>query len=223
MKPIRKVLFPSLVAALLALIAIPWDLEISHLARGLDLPGDVRKFVQLSEAFAHGATCALLLGTLLWIDIENRRKLWAASCVTLVCGVTANLAKYIVPRRRPHAIDPSSHLSVWDTWGVPWTDSWWNEEIRSFPSGHTATAIALAISLSFVYPKGRWIFGTIAGFAAFQRLFSGAHFASDILASASFTFAIASLSFLFFSRNRSETMEIAPNDSDAIDPFKRIA
>jgi membrane-associated phospholipid phosphatase len=65
---------------------------------------------------------------------------------------------------------------------VPWSGSWFEEAVRSFPSGHSATAVALAIALSWIYPRGRWVFAVLAFMACLQRLVSGAHFLSDIMA-----------------------------------------
>ena len=52
---------------------------------------------------------------------------------------------------------------------------------QSFPSAHTATAVGLAIALSWLYPRGRWMFATLALLVACQRIESGYHFASDTI------------------------------------------
>ncbi|MBM3968035.1 MAG: phosphatase PAP2 family protein, partial [Planctomycetes bacterium] len=66
------------------------------------------------------------------------------------------------------------------------------ETLRSFPSGHTATAVAMAIGLSYVYPRGRVVFFFMALLASFQRLMSGAHYLSDILASVAMSVLLGS-------------------------------
>jgi len=101
------------------------------------------------EIFAHTLGCILILGTLLWIDDRNRKKLWNASVFILFSGLLANLAKYVIPRNRPSTFDTepwnllnpdrdpeAKALSSWDVWGRPFTESWFDESIRSFPSGH---------------------------------------------------------------------------------------
>ncbi|MCP4814017.1 MAG: phosphatase PAP2 family protein, partial [Planctomycetaceae bacterium] len=45
----------------------------------------------------------------------------------------------------------------------------------------TATAVGLAIGLSYLFPRGRWLFTFFALLAALQRMDSGAHFLSDTL------------------------------------------
>jgi len=172
---------------ILSVVVLPWDIELSEGVRGLRLPGDLRKLISLMELFAHGLGCVLILGTLIWVDEHNRRKLWLASGFVLLCGVLSNAAKYLIPRRRPYTLDEAPLPSSWETWGTPFTESWFDETLRSFPSGHTATAVAMAIGLSYVYPRGRYMFFFMALLASFQRLMSGAHYLSDILASVAMT------------------------------------
>ena len=174
----------ALVASAVGLACQGWDLEISQFVQKVKLPGDLRKAIGLSESFAHSSGGIVIFATLLWIDIKNRPKLWWAAFFTLICGVASNVAKIMIPRYRPHSLDKSEIeiVASWQTWGVPWTGSWSEEQFRSFPSGHSATAVALAIGLSQVYPRGKWIFASLAAAACFQRLESSAHFLSDIMA-----------------------------------------
>ncbi|MFM8573408.1 MAG: phosphatase PAP2 family protein [Pirellula sp.] len=203
----RAVIGSTLVAAtalLVAMIAMPWDLQISQWVRTKRIPGDLRRFIFLMEIFAHTLGCVMILSTLLWVDHRNRRKLWEAALFVLTCGILANLAKYLIPRRRPNTYDLEDwswlnperdpevpFASSWDAWGVPLTESWFNESIRSFPSGHTATAVAMAIGLTYVYPRGKHLFLFMASVAAFQRLVAGAHYLSDIMVSIPLTLLVA--------------------------------
>jgi len=170
--------------AVVGVISSFWDLEISRLATSIKIPGDLRKAIHLSEAFAHFSGVVVILGTLLIVDIKNRARLIQACLLVTTSGVVSNAAKYIIPRYRPHSLDQASIpiQSSWETWGVPWSGSWFEEAVRSFPSGHSATAVALAIALSWIYPRGRWVFAVLAFMACLQRLVSGAHFLSDIMA-----------------------------------------
>jgi len=176
---------PLLAAAAIgiAVVCHPWDLNISLGAQQTKIPGDLRKAIHLSETFAHASGCIMIFGALLWIDIPNRKPLWRAAAFVALCGIAANAAKYFIPRYRPHSLGESETpiTTAWETWGVPGTGSWFDEQIRSFPSGHSATAVALAIGLTQVYPRGRWIFASMAAMACLQRLVSGAHYLSDIL------------------------------------------
>lgn len=186
-----------LAACLIGTAAIlPWDYELSRGIRSVRIPGDFRKFIVLTEIFAHSMGCTLILGTLFWIDDRNRPKLLHASGFVLLCGLLSNALKYIIPRKRPYVYDGTDCgglTSSWDTWGVPFTESWFNETIRSFPSGHTATAVAMAIALSYVYPKGKALFFFMAFLASLQRIIAGAHYTSDVLASICLTVVLAFL------------------------------
>lgn len=173
----------AILACFVGLAVLSWDLEISRLAQKLKIPGDLNKAIQLSESFGHTAGSIAIFAILLVVDIENRPKLWRAALFTALCGIAANAAKIVIPRYRPHSLDNSPYdiVSGWDTWCMPWTGSWFDEQLRSFPSGHSATAVALAIGLTQVYPRGRWMFGAMAAAACLQRLVSNAHFLSDIM------------------------------------------
>jgi len=174
----------AIALAVLGVVSLFWDLEISRLATSIKIPGDVRKAIHLSEAFAHFSGVVVILGTLMIVDMKNRARLIQACLLVTTSGVVSNAAKYIIPRYRPHSLAEASIpiQSSWETWGVPWSGSWFEEAVRSFPSGHSATAVALAIALSFIYPRGQWMFAVLAFMACLQRLVSGAHFLSDIIA-----------------------------------------
>ncbi len=181
-----------------------WDLEISQNIQKVKIPGDFRKAIDLSEVFAHSSGGVVIFATLLWIDVQNRLNLWRAAFFTLLCGIAANAAKLLIPRYRPHSLDQTEFEieSSWQTWGVPWAGSWFDEQLRSFPSGHSATAVALAIGLTHVYPRGKWMFSLIAGVACLQRLVSGAHFLSDIMGGVVITMT---LSLLYWKTPRCST------------------
>ncbi len=51
---------------------------------------------------------------------------------------------------------------------------------QGFPSSHTAAAAGLAIALACLYPRGRWLFPSVAVLAGMQRVLSESHFASDV-------------------------------------------
>ena len=64
-----------------------------------------------------------------------------------------------------------------------------------FPSGHAATAAALAVALTALYPRGRWLFAGFAVLAAAQRIDVTAHYPSDVLAGAAVACAVGGTIF----------------------------
>ena len=104
-------------------------------------------------------------------------------------GLLAQGLKLLVARIRPGKIPAEFELSGSSTWQGIWTGvgGEWNVEYatQSFPSGHTATAVGLAIGLAWLFPRGRSaLFSGLALMAAWQRIDSNAHWLSDVLAGA---------------------------------------
>ncbi len=188
-----KMAIGAILACTVGFACQSWDLEISHFIEKIKIRGDLRKAIGLSESFAHFSGCIVIFITLIWIDLRNRKKLWCAAFFTVICGTASNAAKMMIPRYRPHSLDQSEIAidSSWQTWGLPWTGSWGDEQFRSFPSGHSAMAVAMAIGLTQVHPRGKWFFSAIAAAACLQRLESQAHFLSDIMGGITITLVIS--------------------------------
>jgi membrane-associated phospholipid phosphatase len=89
---------------------------------------------------------------------------------------------------KPSDIAPDGNYR--DTW-FKYKGSFTNR--GGFPSGHTASAFAVAAVLAGRYPKHRWLpfaaYGT-AAFLSLSRLPTQAHFPSDIFIGAAMGYAI---------------------------------
>ena len=98
---------------------------------------------------------------------------------------------------------------------------------ESFPSAHAAGAIAMAIGLSWLFPRGKVIFFTLAFLASFQRISSGAHWASDVIAGASLAVVVCFLIFRIERRREARQNVKAPvnsHDNDlTIDSTRKAA
>lgn len=94
-----------------------------------------------------------------------------------ISGIIADIIKPIAGRARPH---------LWLESGIygfhPFTRMGflWN----GIPSGHTTTAFALAFSLSFLYPRLRFLWFGYALLLAVSRIMVDAHYVSDVCAGA---------------------------------------
>ena len=164
------------------MVALWIDLPVARGIKLGHLPGDFARLVRLSEAFAYGGTVALFMLLAATLDPRGWRVAPRLAIGALGAGLAADMLKLIVLRQRPSAADLSGSIEqTFAGWLPGFAD---NHRLQSFPSAHTATAVGLAITLSTLYPRGRWLFATCAVLAAVQRIESQAHFLSDVLAGA---------------------------------------
>jgi membrane-associated phospholipid phosphatase len=92
-------------------------------------------------------------------------------------GAANTVVKNLVCRARPSGPDAGSFFAGFPCFPAPYAQA-------SFPSGHTATAFALAVLLSLWYPRGTAVWLALAGGVAWSRVALGSHFPSDVLAGA---------------------------------------
>lgn len=178
--------FPTTYAAgLIMLLAAPLavalcDARVAHYFASHQLRGDLRRVVDLSEAFGHGATVALIFIACATSARNRLKQVAQAAWATIAGGIVANLIKLGVARTRPSAWTGDD---VWSTFGefLPGKLAY---TLQSFPSGHTATAFAFACSLSWLFPGGSAMFYLFATLTAIQRVQGQAHFVSDVLCGA---------------------------------------
>lgn len=109
-------------------------------------------------------------------------------------GLSNNLLKIMIGRARPRHFD--------DLGAVAFDPPGFSSGFQSFPSGHSATAGALAIILILLFPRLKWTWLFLAAWIAASRVIVGAHYPSDAVAGfaygASFTWLLA----LWFARRR---------------------
>ena len=201
-----RLLLAGLVASLLGLAAMSIDLPVSTSLRQWKLPGDLAKAIALSETFAHSLGAAAILISALVLAPSRRRAVCAAMIITLACGLTSNILKGCFPRVRPHSSElirvaqPGEFDFVAGVAGPRLPDGrelvpvrLADSRQRSFPSGHSATAWGLALGLSLVFPRGLILFACFASLASLQRIVSGAHYPTDVLAGAAIAFVVTAI------------------------------
>lgn len=152
--------------------------------------GDLRRLVQLSEVFAHGTGVGMILISLWVLDRDRRLYVPRVAVLAFVPGIFTRVGKLLVSRHRPEPFGWDGTASK-SFIGFPGNPNEW--ELQSFPSGHTATAVGLALALSSLYPRGRVLFAVLAMLAASQRVLSDAHFLSDTLAGAGIACIVAAI------------------------------
>jgi len=105
--------------------------------------------------------------------IDEKRKPLVALCAVVTCGAITTGLKYAVNRPRPFVTYPDIIKKG-------------NAGSKSFPSGHTSSAFALATSISLEYPKWyfvapSFIWSTTVGYS---RMRLGVHYPTDVFAGA---------------------------------------
>lgn len=98
----------------------------------------------------------------------------------LGAGAVSEFFKSICGRVRPIGPLPSGILNdghnVWQ-----WFRGLHTQQDLSFPSGHACVAFAMAAALTYLSPRGRWLFLTVAWLTSISRVVMQAHFYSDII------------------------------------------
>jgi undecaprenyl-diphosphatase len=96
--------------------------------------------------------------------------------------------KRVVHRVRPRDIEPHC-------WACIVT-----RDRFSFPSGHSTTAFAVALSLGSFYPEARPLLLMLATNVAVSRVIVGMHFLSDVLVGSGIGAVLGYVAFLEFAR-----------------------
>ncbi len=177
----KGLLWLSLTLSLLAVAALWIDMSLARYFVTTPVKGDLRKLIQLSEAFAYGGTVAVILLTAAVLDRRGWRILPRLAAAALGAGLVADILKLCIARTRP------DHAELAGTATATFLRLFPGEHLhatQSFPSAHTATGVGLACGLAFLYPRGRWLFLVLALSAGTQRMMDQKHFLSDVLAGA---------------------------------------
>lgn len=142
------------------------------------MPGDFRAFFQCMGFFGHGTGCFIAVSLIWSLDRKNKIAIPLVIGSALLTGAITTVLKILVHRPRPF-VDESI---IGDS--VTISEAVFHNFLQSFPSGHTALAFALAMSLSLLYRQGKPVFLLFAALVAIQRVISQNHFPSDVIAGA---------------------------------------
>ena len=110
----------------------------------------------------------------------------------ITTGLITQLIKHIVGRPRPKytSFDGGLEFNFFNL----------NSEFHSFPSGHTSTIFVVALVASFLLPKLKYFFISLAGVIAFSRIVVGAHFFTDVLGGITVSYLGVKLTKLFLDK-----------------------
>jgi membrane-associated phospholipid phosphatase len=187
--PVLRWLILAGVLAACGLAALAIDCPVAEWFRDVSLHGDLRKPLSISESFGHGYGVLMILLAVYVLDPGHRWALPRVTTTAFGAGLATNIAKILVGRTRPRTYD--FHDGVWHTFTQLFPLDAWDSANQSFVSAHTATAVGLAFGLTWLYPRGRWLFAAMAVLVACQRIECGAHYPSDTLLAAALGCVVA--------------------------------
>jgi membrane-associated phospholipid phosphatase len=184
----------SIVLVLLALCAVFMVLESHGMPTTLTLSfkGDLKRETRFLAQYGQ-MLCTFFTALLVFQLDKNRgvricEALWSA-----VIGATlvATIIKRISGRCRPRSPQAGKFL------GPSWKHANYRE---SFPSSHSASAMAYAAVLASAYPSAAITFWGLAVVCAGLRYFMDAHWPSDVWGGIALGYAAGLISWKFFSQ-----------------------
>ena len=120
------------------------------------------------------------MGAGVWFSLALLGMVWprhratatrAILALAITLGVNDQIVKPLVARSRPFEQVVADARVIQDP----------RPNTPSFPSGHSAAAMAGAVSLARVWPQARWVLAVLAALIAYSRIYVGVHFPSDVL------------------------------------------
>ena len=109
------------------------------------------------------------IAVLMSSDVLRFRAIEASACAVAVGIVVFHRIKRVFCRTRPRDIEPHCWANII------------TQDKFSFPSGHSTTAFAVALSLGSFYPEIMPVLLILAANVAISRVIVGMHFLSDVL------------------------------------------
>jgi membrane-associated phospholipid phosphatase len=150
----------------------------------LSFKGDIKRESQWLAQFGQAVATAAAMGLIFAFERHLDPSPWQTwppymrkPVAVMVTVLSGSLGVYIIKRLtgrvRPNRENAGKFL------GPSWLHANWRE---SFPSSHSACAMALAVSLSVLYPQAAAVFWTLGLTTAVLRYLMDAHWPSDVLA-----------------------------------------
>jgi membrane-associated phospholipid phosphatase len=141
----------------------------------LNFKGDIKRESRWLAQYGQ-AVSALVAAALIWqLDPDIPRRRVGMACMLIAsfgAAIVGLLIKRLVGRVRPGRENAGKFV------GPTWTHANWRE---SFPSNHTAAAVAMSAVLAQLYPQAASTFWTLAVLCAVLRYVLDAHWPSDVV------------------------------------------
>jgi undecaprenyl-diphosphatase len=129
--------------------------------------------------------CTVVAALLVWqLDRAHRHYAALVLAAPFATSVAAMLVKRLLSRVRPGRANAGRFL------GPSWRHANYKE---SFPSSHSACAVALSVTLAIMYPQAAVTFWGLALFCAGLRYVLDAHWPSDVLGGIALGYGVAHL------------------------------
>ena len=166
------------------------DRPVSLWAAGL--PDEVRRLFNWLTRWGESdwilvpSLVAVLIAWLLSRVTRERLRQWSLRLMSIsgfiflgvgLPGLVSAVLKRAIGRARPMEWTAESPLAF-----TPW--NWSAYTYQSFPSGHSTTAFAFALSIAFLWPRSLWPMLVVAALIAVSRVVTGQHYITDITAGA---------------------------------------
>ncbi len=181
----------SLLIFLLAACSVLMILERRGLKTTLSLnfKGDIKRESRWLAQYGQ-ALCTAIAAVLIWQLDSRRQRIVIPLVVDVVTAtIVATLIKRLVSRVRPGRENAGKFL------GPSWSHANFRE---SFPSSHSASAVALSVFLAILYPPAAPTFWALALGCATLRYLLDAHWPSDVLAGIALGYASAHVTARLF-------------------------
>jgi lipid A 4'-phosphatase len=174
--------FAVVTLATIPLFALSYAVIDRPLAQALqNIDPAIRAVFAVVTKFGEGVFYLVPSGLVaLWALWTHRRALLHRAgfvfAAVAIPGLIADVAKPVFGRARPQMLFRE------DVFGFTWHGA--RANYWSFPSGHTITITALALSLTAVYPRLWPLYAAVALLVASSRVIIDAHYLSDVIAGA---------------------------------------
>ena len=155
----------------------------------LTFKGDIKRESQWLAQYGQ-LVCTVIAVVLVWkLDPSRHNAMLAVIAASVGASVVCFIIKRITGRVRPNRENAGKFLGP----------TWKHENAReSFPSSHSASAMALSSSLAILYPHAAGLFWGLGITCALLRYLQDAHWPSDVLIGTAIGYAAGFLAVQYY-------------------------